>query len=147
QLDYRRLTHAADLVETERVFDQLRSHEQDSITYEKRYRRKDGSSFWALVTDSLVTNVNDNQPSYIVAVIEDISAQKRSAAAEHELRLLTETLYDTAIRLTSTLNLDEVLDLVLSSLRRVLPHDAATIRLVENDMTFTARMRGFVELG
>jgi PAS domain S-box-containing protein len=45
--------------------------------YERRYRRKDGSHAWANLTLSVMRDAND-RPEYVIAVAEDITAQKRT---------------------------------------------------------------------
>jgi GAF domain-containing protein len=56
---------------------------------------------------------------------------RRSEAAEREQRALAEALRDTAAALSSTLSFDEVLDRILANVGRVVPHDAATMMLIE----------------
>ncbi len=53
-------------------------------------------------------------------------------AAEREQRTFTEALRDMAAALSSTLNVDEVLDQILDSIGRVAPHDAANIMLIDS---------------
>ncbi|MBN1486181.1 MAG: PAS domain-containing protein [Anaerolineae bacterium] len=68
-------------------------------------------------------------------------AQQRIRAAEREQRTLAEALRDTAALLNSTLNLDEVLDRILSEIGRVVPHDMADIILVESGDSHSMRYR------
>jgi two-component system cell cycle sensor histidine kinase/response regulator CckA len=56
----------------------------DRYTREKRYRRKDGSFVWANLTVSLHLHAS-GEPSYFIAVIEDITERKHS---EEEARQL-----------------------------------------------------------
>lgn len=49
---------------------------------------------------------------------------------EYEQRVLAESLRDTAIILNSTLELDEILKLILENIKRIIPHDRANIMLV-----------------
>jgi signal transduction histidine kinase/DNA-binding response OmpR family regulator len=72
----------------------------------------------------------------------DISSRKHIENAEHEQRILAEALQDTAAVLTSTLNLDEVLDRILENIGRVVPHDTANIMLLEDDVVTIARYQG-----
>ena len=62
---------------------------RDSMTVERRYRRKSGEIFWGRVTYSLVRSP-DRQPLYLIGLIEDINEQKLSseklAAQEAEYR-------------------------------------------------------------
>jgi GAF domain-containing protein len=68
-------------------------------------------------------------------------ARQRSEAAEREQRALSEALRDTAAALNSTLNFDEVLDRILTNVGRVVPHDAATIMLIEARQAQIVRSR------
>jgi diguanylate cyclase (GGDEF)-like protein/PAS domain S-box-containing protein len=60
----------------------------DSYRLEKRFIRKDGSTFWS---DVLVTLIRDErgQPAFIVGTVADISERKQ---AEEEMHRLNETL-------------------------------------------------------
>ncbi len=60
---------------------------------------------------------------------------------------LTYALRDIAAALSSTLDLNEVLDLILANIRRVVAHDAATILLVENGVAYVARETGYAQRG
>jgi signal transduction histidine kinase len=66
-------------------------------------------------------------------------AQQRIRNAEREQRNLAEALSDIAALLNSTLNLDSVLDRILSEIGRVVPHDSATITLIGEDSTWQVR--------
>ncbi len=68
--------------------------------------------------------------------------------AEQEQRALAEALRETAETLSQSLDLSEVLDHILSSAQRVIPHDASHITLFEDDSRLAvARHRGFEERG
>jgi diguanylate cyclase (GGDEF)-like protein len=62
--------------------------------------------------------------------------------AECTQRGLAEALRDVAATLTSTLDLNEVLDGILSNLGRVVPHDSAIIMLIEGEMLHPVRWQG-----
>lgn len=64
-------------------------------------------------------------------------------AAEEQRRHLADTLRDIARALTATLDLDEVLSLILESLSRVVPHDSASIFLLEGQQLVIRAWRGF----
>ncbi|RME69748.1 MAG: PAS domain S-box protein [Chloroflexi bacterium] len=72
---------------------------------------------------------------------QEIHERKLLQAIEREQRTLAEALRDTAALLNSTLDLDEVLDRILSTIGRVVPHDTASIILVEDDMARMVRFR------
>ncbi len=64
-------------------------------------------------------------------------------ATEEQRRHLADTLRDIARALTSTLDLDEVLSLILDFLSRVVPHDGASIFLLEGRHLVIRAWRGF----
>lgn len=67
--------------------------------------------------------------------------------AEREQRALAEALRETAAVVNSTLNFDEVVDQILTSVGRVVPHDAANIMLIENGVARLARGIGYDRYG
>jgi diguanylate cyclase (GGDEF)-like protein len=60
---------------------------------------------------------------------------------------MAEALRDTAAVLNSTLQLEEVLDRILTNIGRVVPHDAVNIMLLEDGVTRMARAQGYTERG
>ena len=74
----------ADLAQVRRVL----AGEIDTYSIEKRYIRKGGGPVWVNLTASVVHGA-EGRPAYFIAVIEDIDARKRAAAAvqESEARL------------------------------------------------------------
>ncbi|MFZ5905120.1 MAG: PAS domain S-box protein [Chloroflexota bacterium] len=71
----------------------------------------------------------------------------RSQQAEHEQRVLAEALRDTGVILTSSLDLDKVMDSILETLGRVLPSETASIMLINDGIARFHRHRGFQERG
>lgn len=81
--------------------------------------------------------------SKVIVTVFDITELKRAEEAEHEQRTLAEALRDTAEILTSTLDYGEVLDHILSAVGRVVPHDAATIMLIDGEYARVVRSQGY----
>ncbi len=77
-------------------------------------------------------------------IISDITERKAIEEAERQARILAEALRDTAGVLNSTLEIDEVLDHILKNVGRVVPHDSASIMLVDGDMARFVRIQGFI---
>lgn len=75
-------TYADDIDQSNALFDELVSGQRDSYEVDRRYTRKNGEVFWAHVTMSVVRGL-DNQPLFLVGMVEDIEEQKR---AEEDLR-------------------------------------------------------------
>jgi signal transduction histidine kinase len=68
--------------------------------------------------------------------------ERKSIEAADEAHLATmQALRDSLAALTSTLDLDEVLDRVLNNIDRVIPHQSATVMLVEADSVRVVRAR------
>lgn len=70
-------------------------------------------------------------------------SRQRSETAERDQRQLAEALRDVAMALNKTLNLDEVLDYILANIGRVVPHAAANIMLLEDDVMHVVRYQGY----
>ena len=62
--------------------------------------------------------------------------------AEHEQRVLAEALRDSAVVLSSSLDLEQVFEGILSQVARVVPYDAARIMLIRGDSAEVVCVRG-----
>lgn len=85
----------------------------------------------------------------VCRIVSAAVAQRQIEEAERRQRSLAEALHDTAVALNSTLNLDEVLDRVLANLEKVVPHESASIALLDDDdgTFYFVRWRGFNQVG
>jgi GAF domain-containing protein len=81
----------------------------------------------------------------VAAALGAAFARQETESAEREQRILAEALRDTASALNSTLNIDEVLDRILENLGRVVPHDAASILMIDQALqeVYLARRAGY----
>jgi len=111
-----------------------------------RVIRPDGSIGWQEWTDHAIRD-KDGKLIEFQSVGRDITERKQAEDAEREQRALAEALRETAEILNSTLDYGEVLDHILAAVGRVVPHDAATIMLIEKGVAHVARMRGYAERG
>ncbi len=108
--------------------------------------RKDGSH---VPVDLIVTRMQatdgqaDTMDMGYVGIAIDISRRVQAEAAIREQSHLTEALHSTIIAMTSTLNLDDVMARLLESIEPVVPHDAASILLIENAMARVAYSRNY----
>ena len=71
------------------------------------------------------------------------SLPARGADRDDEQRLLAEALGDVSAALSSTLELDDVLDLILDRAARVVPYTFGTVLLVKGDHAEVMRARGY----
>ncbi|WP_162909166.1 GAF domain-containing protein [Aggregatilinea lenta] len=81
----------------------------------------------------------------VEGIAQDITERKLAEDAEREQRALAEALTNTAAALSSTLDLDEVMNRILDYVGRVVPHDAANIMLIEGGEVRIAYWRGYPE--
>jgi PAS domain S-box-containing protein len=91
-----------------------------------------------------IESIDLNGEPCTLAMIVDITERKRIERAEREQRVLAEALRDTALALSSTLELSEVLDLILENLVKVITYDAANIILSQADTVRIVRSSGYV---
>lgn len=78
------VTYAEDRESSSHHRQQLLSGLKGSVSAEKRYVRKDGSTIWVNRTISLVRD-HDGQPQYFLHLVEDIMERKRLEAELREL--------------------------------------------------------------
>lgn len=76
-MTFRDITYPDDLPESIDKVRRMLAGEIPSFSAEKRYLRKDGSTFWGMVSASLVRQP-DGTPDYVIAVVQDISARKQA---------------------------------------------------------------------
>ncbi len=77
----------------------------------------------------------------------DVAERKRAQAAEHQQRILAEALRDTVGALSSTLDPQIVLNRILERIADLIPHDAATIMMIEGNEARIVGSRGYAERG
>ncbi len=82
------VSHPADYLVDRATWDRMISGDFQRFQMEKRYRRKDGSWMWGLLTSTLVRNAT-GEPQYIIGMVEDITEAKEALEA---LRISRETL-------------------------------------------------------
>ena len=72
----------------------------------------------------------------------EIAERVRAEEAETQRRREAEALRDIAAALNSSLELDQVLDLILDNVGRVVPHDLASVMFVQDGQARIVRYRG-----
>jgi PAS domain S-box-containing protein len=110
---------------------------------ERWHIRKDGSRFFA---SGMMRQLRDADGTVrgCIKVARDITEQKQAEAAEREQRQLAEALREISITLSSTFNLDELLEHILDTVSQVVPHTSATFLLIEQEVVGRIRSRGLV---
>ncbi|NJL92751.1 MAG: hypothetical protein HC915_02985, partial [Anaerolineae bacterium] len=70
---------------------------------------------------------------------------QQSRLREREQRVLVEALRQTITTMSSTVDLDKVLDHILDTIEHVTPYDGANVLFVESDLVHVVRQRGYTE--
>lgn len=84
---------------------------------------------------------------HFVILVRDISDRKRAQEAEHQQRILAEALRDTAAALNSSLDLEQVLDAILTNASQVEAYDYANILLLnEQGAAHIVRQTGLTQI-
>jgi PAS domain S-box-containing protein len=97
---------------------------------EVRFRQRDGSIRFGLIS------IEDFQlagESAVLVAIVDITDLKRAQEAERKQHRLTEALLDSVVGLTSSLELDSVVQQILQNLRQVIEYDVGNIMIIEGE--------------
>ena len=79
----------------------------------------------------------------MIGVAMNVTELRRAQSAEREQRVMAETLRETTALLTSTLDLDTVMNRILENVGQVVPHDAANIMLIQGDTARALYWRGW----
>lgn len=85
---------------------------------------------WTLISANLVSY--DGRTALFIT-FNDITSRKLVEEAERQQRIFAEALRTSVSALNSSLNIDEVLDTILNSLEKVIPHNLANIMLVDEE--------------
>lgn len=86
-MSFQDVTDPADLPREQELIAALVAGEGTSYAMDKRYRRRDGSEVWTALTVSLVRD-DAGRPDYLVGVVQDITARKRSEELLRRYELL-----------------------------------------------------------
>jgi len=101
-LSFEQITPAGDSSSSQSFFDRMISGKVPTVSFEKRYVRKDGTLTWVNLT---ITTQRDSEgrPLHLVTMVEDINARKEAeqqlAVAQESLRR-SEERYRTAFQMT-----------------------------------------------
>src|SRR5574341_878204 len=116
-----------------------RENDQPFIA-EYRLFARDGSEVWVRDQASLMWDAK-GQPYCLQGIMLDITDRKRMETIERDQRSLAEALRDTSAALTSTLDFDEVVERIMVNVGQVVPHETATLFLIETGAAHAARSR------
>ena len=117
------------------------SREQPTVTYEHRAINRAGELRWHQWTDQAIFDSAGQVLEY-QSVGRDITDLKRAEEAERNEHEFVQALSSTAALLSSTLDLDEVLDRILNQVGMVNPLSTAEVILIDGSYAYVARSRG-----
>ncbi|MEG4441170.1 PAS domain S-box protein [Microcoleus sp. AT9_B5] len=120
------ISHPEDVAADVESRDRLLAGEIFNYSIEKRFIRKDGSFVWTNMTVSLVRD-GFGEPSYVIAVIEDISARKLAEAILRQQLKRERLVVKMLERIRSSLNLEEILTKTVAEVRQFLQTDRTVI--------------------
>ncbi|MFN8530407.1 MAG: PAS domain-containing protein [Anaerolineae bacterium] len=112
---------------------------------EYRIRHKDGRLIDVWDRSILIRDV-EGRVIRMVGSTLDITARKQAERAERDQRQFAEAMANIALMLNSTLDLKDVLHLILNTIPQVIPHDAAYFLLKDHEILRLTGTRGFAEL-
>lgn len=93
--------------------------------------------------DCIVKDESGQFLAQLPRMIESALQHKRLQTMEQQQRNLAEALRDTALALNSSLQLDEVLERILTNVHRVVSHDRALILFVDDEEAYTVQHHGW----
>jgi PAS domain S-box-containing protein len=139
---------------------QLVSGKRDSVSLEKRYRRKDGNIIWVYLSISAIRD-KKNQFMYSVVYTQDITERKQSeidmrrlindlrnlSEVEKKNRLFAEALTNNIISIKSSLNTEEILDSIIENIQNAVPSDGISIMLIQGEQISIVRSKGYQQRG
>ena len=105
-------------------------------------RKKNGEIYYELAQISPIFDAKENI-THFVAIKRDITERKRITKQEREQRTLAEALRNTAETLNSSLELNEILSIILDEVVKVVHYDSASIARVEGQEICVLQTRGF----
>lgn len=96
------------------------------------------------------TQVNENKVRLLHTICDSLAVaieRVRLFKSEHDQRKLAETMRDIGTTLTTSLDMNEILDLLLDQLSRLVPYDGGNVALVDGPRIQVARFRGYELVG
>ncbi len=107
-------------------------------------RRKDGT---LVSVESHCRLIELEGQSAILAILRNVTMRQLLLQKEKEMRLLAETLRDSADAFTHAETLNDVLDTAIAMVRRVIPAPAANVAQLDGDHARLLRWSGYREVG
>ncbi|MEA2007994.1 MAG: PAS domain S-box protein, partial [Chloroflexota bacterium] len=137
------LAHPADLEKSNALIEKHLRGETDFYECKTRLKHKEGHWVWVKDRGKIVEWSEDGKPLRITGTHVDITEQVQAETALRHEYLLSQAMTKASAALTSTLDLEQVLDRILEELNYVVPHDAANFMLLYGDSLHVVRWHGY----
>jgi PAS domain S-box-containing protein len=116
----------------------------DSFATKQRLFQNNDAIIWVQIDIALCSRDLENDV-FLIASFENFTDRRQLEEKQRQHLVLAEALRDSVAALTSTLNLEQVLDRILLQVERVVPYDTASFMLVDRDIAAIVRCRGWTE--
>ena len=131
--DWEKLFHPEDLNQSNKMILQHFAGDLYHYQSEMRIKHKNGSWLWVINQGRVIERAPDRSPLRMSGTIQDITERVKIREDIQEFADQLEALHVVTQSLSSTLSVQEVLDLVLVKLEETLSFDSASIFLYENE--------------
>ncbi len=111
--------------------------------HENQICLRDGARRLVSWNNTLLKDEN-GRPIGMASIGEDITERRLMQTAEREQRIMAESLTDTAQALSSLLDFNDTIDIILENASKVVPHDSANISLITKGKVHFIRARSNV---
>lgn len=116
----------------------------DTVILVHRYRHRDGTLIPVETSSRIISY--DDRPT-VLSFSRNITLRNQAQKAERDQRLFAESLQQISSLINSSLELDEVLDLILENATSIVTSASANIMLIDGDIAQMARHRGYTREG
>lgn len=124
-----------------------RTRNGEAVISEMRVIHAQGHIVWVRLMNESFKDKTSGQVVRIHGFLQDITEQKRIEQLELEQRRMIEVLQNTAIMLSSSLDVETILDRILVNLELVIPYDLADVMIIDNGIARIARYRNYEQHG
>lgn len=124
-----------------------RTQNGEAVVSELRVIHAQGHIVWVRLMNESFKDKTSGQVVRIHGFLQDITEQKRIEQLELEQRRMIEVLQNTAIMLSSSLDMETILDRILVNVELVIPYDLADVMIIDNGIARIARYRNYEQHG
>lgn len=139
------LAHPDDIQKSDQRTEKHLEGKTDFYECTIRMKHKEGHWVWVKDRGKVVEFDESGKPLRMAGTHVDITEQIQTEKALKREHHLAQAQAKAAATLTSTLNLDQVLDRILAEVRSVVTHDAANFMLLDGDLMRVVRWHGYEE--